>query len=79
MTCQVLRMERIAMRTRDEVENAAHLFGDDRWTVWMKCGVHNWQTLPQTDSGDHYCPNCFTMRTHAGAILNVPVKPATQG
>jgi hypothetical protein len=22
----------------------------------MKCGVHSWQALPQTDSCEHYCP-----------------------
>ena len=63
------------MRTRDEVEKAAQALGDNRWDEWTKCGVHNWQTLPQTDAGDHYCPNCYTIRTHAGAILNRPERP----
>ena len=66
------------MRTRDEVEKAAHVLGDDRWNVWMKCGAHNWQVLPQTDSGEHYCPNCCTIRTHAGAILNTPERRSTE-
>jgi hypothetical protein len=68
----------ISVRTRNEVEKASHVIGDDRWNVWMKCGVHNWQALPQTDSGEHYCPNCCTIWTTDGAIQNVPMKPATQ-
>lgn len=64
------------MRTRDEVEKAADVLGDDRWNVWMKCGIHKWQALPQTDSGEHYCPNCCTIWTPDGAIKNVPAKPA---
>ena len=63
--------------TRDEVEKAAHVLGDGRWNVWIKCGVHNWQALPQTDSGEHYCPHCCTIWTPDGAIRNVPTKPAT--
>ena len=55
------------MTTRNEVEQAGH--------VWMKCGVHNWQALPQTDSGEHYCPNCDTIWTPDGAIHNVPSPP----
>ena len=54
------------MSTRFEVEKAAHVLGDDRWNVWMKCGVHNWQALPRTDSGEHYCENCCTIWTADG-------------
>ena len=57
----------IAM-THDDVDKAARLRGDIRWNIWRTCGVHNWQTLPHTDSGEHYCPNCYTMRTHAGVM-----------
>ena len=60
------------MRALYEVEKSAQALGDNRWDKWTKCGVHYWQTLPQTDSGDHYCPNCCTIWTHAGAILNRP-------
>ena len=63
------------MRTFHEVETAARALGDTRWDKWTKCGVHNWQTLPQTESGEHYCPNCCTIRTHAGTILNRPERP----
>ena len=66
------------MRTRDDIETAARILGDARWDTWTKCRVHNWQTLPQTDLGDHYCPNCCTIRTHAGAILNLPQEPSTK-
>ena len=66
------------MRTRDEVEKAAHVLGDDRWNVWMKCGVHNWRALPRTDSGEHYCENCYAMWTPDGAIQNIPERPATR-
>jgi hypothetical protein len=39
------------MRSCDDVEKAAQILGDDRWNVWMKCGIHNWHLLPQTASG----------------------------
>jgi len=68
----------LSMTTRDEVEKAAHVLGDDRWNVWMKCFVHTWQALPQTDSGEHYCPNCYTIWTTDGAIQNVPERPSTK-
>ena len=83
VTCLVLAysasLEKRAyhLKTPDEVEKAAHVLGDDRWNVWMKCFVHTWQALPQTDSGEHYWPNCCTMWTADGAIQNVPLKPAT--
>jgi hypothetical protein len=63
------------MATRLEIENESHVLGDDRWRAWMKCGVHNWQTLPQTDSGEHYCPDCCTLWTADGAIQNIPDPP----
>jgi hypothetical protein len=63
------------MRTRYEVEKAAQVLGDDRWKVWMNCGVHNWQALPQTDSGEHFCENCCALWTQDGAIQNVPERP----
>jgi hypothetical protein len=28
-------------RPGDEVEEAAHVLGDDRWNVWMKCGLQH--------------------------------------
>jgi hypothetical protein len=67
------------MRTRQEVEQTAQaLSQDERWNIWMKCGVHHWQSLPVTDSGEHYCPNCYTMWTSDGAIKNVPTQPPTR-
>ena len=67
------------MRTRHEIEQTAHLLSDEeRWDIWMHCGVHNWQTLPTTDSGEHYCPNCCTIWTADGAIKNVPTQPTTR-
>ena len=68
--------ERTAMTTRQEIEKAAHPLSDEeRWDIWMQCGVHNWETLPRTESGEHYCPNCFTIWTAEGAIKNVPTQP----
>ena len=67
------------MRTREEIEKAAHVLGDSRWTLWMKCGVHDWPALPQTDSGEHYCPTCCTLWTVDGAIRNVPALPSATG
>jgi hypothetical protein len=66
------------MRTREEVEQGAENLGDDRWNVWMRCFIHTWQALPQTDSGEHYCPDCCTIWTADGAIQNVPMKPASR-
>jgi hypothetical protein len=65
------------MKTRAEVEKAAHSLGDRRWNVWVNCGVHDWRALPETDSGERYCPNCWTLWTSDGAILNVPAMPGT--
>ena len=71
------------MRTRDEIENTARMLGDERWQLWMECGVHNWQALPRIESadwiesGEHYCPNCCTIWTADGSIQDVPTKPTT--
>jgi hypothetical protein len=53
-------------------KNGARSRGDERWDIWMQCGVHKWQTLPRAESGEHYCPNCCTIWTADGAIKNVP-------
>jgi len=66
------------MKTRSEVEKAAHLLDEERWKVWMNCGVHDWRALPETDSGEHYCPTCWTLWTSDGAILHVPAQPPTK-
>jgi hypothetical protein len=63
------------MTTRVEVQQASDRLGDVRWSAWMQCGLHNWQALPQTDSGEHYCPNCYTIWSPDGAIHNVPTTP----
>ncbi len=40
------------MLTRHEIEEAAHVLSDEeRWDIWMQCGVHHWQALPRTESG----------------------------
>ena len=67
------------LKTRNEVEKAAQSLGDRRWNVWMKCGVHDWRALPQTDSGEYYCPECWTLWTTDGAILHVPFMPTAKG
>jgi hypothetical protein len=67
------------MTTRDEIEKAARVLGDDkRWDIWMRCGVHNWQALPTTEAGERYCPNCCAIWTPDGAIKNVPTQPPTR-
>jgi hypothetical protein len=67
------------MPTRHEIEKVASALSDqERWDIWMHCGVHNWQSLPCTASGEHYCPNCCTMWTADGAIKNVPTQPQTR-
>ena len=58
--------------TIDEVKTAADVLGGDRWKIWMKCGLHYWQALPQTDSDEYYCPQCYTLWTADGAIKNIP-------
>ena len=65
--------------TRHDVEQAADLLGEEeRWDRWMKCGVHDWHALPQTESGEHYCPTCLAFWTTDGAIKNVPTQPRTR-
>jgi hypothetical protein len=67
-----------AMRTRHEIETAANsMSAEERWRMFLLCGVHNWQTLPTTETGEHYCPNCCTIWTADGAIKNVPTQPPT--
>ncbi len=63
--------------TIDEVKKAADALGADRWMIWMKCGLHDWGALPQTDSGEHYCPQCYTLWTADGAIKSIPDRFAT--
>ena len=58
--------------TIDAVKKAADVLGVDRWKVWIKCGLHDWETLPQTDSDEHYCPQCYTLWTPDGTIKNIP-------
>jgi hypothetical protein len=66
------------MRNRQEIEQTARVLRRaERWDIWMQCGVHNWQALPRTESGEHYCPNCCTIWTTDGTIQNVPRKPGT--
>ena len=65
------------MRTRYEVEKAAHQFStQERWSQWLRCGVHNWRALPKTDSGEHYCTECCTLWTPEGAVINEPERPS---
>src|SRR5439155_12312313 len=65
------------MKTRQEVEKAAHLLGDERWKVWMNCGVHDWRTLPETDSGEHYCEKCWTCGLRTGGVAARSPRPAS--
>lgn len=63
--------------TIDEVTQAADALGADRWKIWMKCGLHDWRALPQTDSHGRYCPQCYTVWTADRAIKNVPDRHLT--
>ena len=56
-----------------------------RFMTWRQAALmaiaaffFNWQALPRTDSGEHYCPNCCTLWTADGAIKNVPTQPLTR-
>jgi hypothetical protein len=49
------------MKTRDEVEKRSQSLGDRRWNVWVNCGVHEMRALPEAESGEHYCPICWTL------------------
>ena len=67
------------MPTRQQVEKTASgLSDEERWHIFVQCGVHNWQALPTTETGEHYCPNCCTIWTADGAIKNVPTQPTTR-
>ena len=58
---------------RADIEKLAQtLSGNERWERLRKCGVHDWQSLPMTDSGEHYCPSCCTLWDSRGQILNLP-------
>ena len=63
------------MHTRPEVEQAARQLRNERWTVWMQCGAHDWQALPVTMTGEHFCGNCCTLWTSRDGILNEPFNP----
>jgi hypothetical protein len=66
------------MPTRQQIENTASgLSTEERWRTFLLCGVHSWQALPTTETGEHYCPNCCTLWTPEGAIKNVPTQPTT--
>jgi hypothetical protein len=71
----VASLVKMKMKTRDEVEQAAFDLGEERWAIWIDCGVHDLNTLPLTASGEHYCPDCFTIWTADGTIQNALVPP----
>lgn len=58
------------MRTRCEAEKAAHVLGDDRWNVWMKCGLQKRRALRRTDSSEHYCENCCAIERESDGADN---------
>lgn len=67
------------MPTRHDIEKTSNLLSnEERWDTWMECGVHTWETLPRTITGEHYCPNCCTIWTGEGAIKNMPTHPTTR-
>jgi hypothetical protein len=58
---------------RAEIESIAQAFSaEERWEKLRTCGAHDWQTLPMTDSREHYCPNCWSLWDSSGQILNLP-------
>ena|SRR5258708_4926874 len=59
--------------TRHEIEQIAQAFGDDRYSLWIECGQHDWPALPlTTDTGEHYCLLCGAFFSVDGALLNQP-------
>lgn len=60
------------MMTRAKVEELASNFTGNRWKTWRRCGTHLWHRLPLTESGEHFCPVCFTIWNAKGETLNAP-------
>ena len=60
--------------TKREVETVSHRFKPgEQWRRWHTCGHHRWQALPTTtDTGDHYCPNCYVLLDEHGTMLTIP-------
>lgn len=69
--------------TRLEVEKIAAALGDERYGRWVNCpSPHGYASLPSTDSGELYCPNCMTLfDATSKATLNIPerARPANTG
>ena len=60
---------------RYHVEKMANDLADTRHELWVKCGTHNWSTLPTTqDTGEPYCITCLTLFSLKGEPLNAPQK-----
>ena len=63
------------MPSRENIERLANALSTRRYSVWKDCEPHDPQKLPLTDSGERYCPTCFSIWTSDGVILNSPKKP----
>jgi hypothetical protein len=62
------------MPSSEDIENLALALGEQRYAVWKGCGPHDLQQLPLTHSGERYCPNCYSIWTSDGVILNGPTR-----
>jgi hypothetical protein len=71
--------------TLEHVMELAKLFGPgERFRVWLNCGTHDLDELPETDDdqleaavGDEasplrYCEKCFCVWDQSGRLLNKP-------
>jgi hypothetical protein len=56
----------------DIQETAKMIPNNERWERLRVCGVHDWQSLPVIDSGEHYCHHCRTLWDDTGRIVNLP-------
>ena len=61
------------MTTEEFTRIAASVSDDDRWQRWTSdCVPHDWRALPQTETGERYCPRCMMLFSVAGTVLNPP-------
>ena len=52
---------------------------NERWERLKACGVHDWQSLPVVDSGEHYCEHCSTLWDESGRMVNLPALRSGKG
>jgi len=51
------------------------LAGDKRYQKWRECPIHLGWSLLMTDTGEYYCPRCYTLwDPESGEMLNLPLR-----